>query len=95
MTNCLFERFGVNQGKGLSPMSGSTQNGRGQGAKRASVGIEMQVKLGVQWWQELRGYRKEVTLRRNDGRVSPILQSTLNLSQNLGWGLDSILFNLA
>lgn len=72
-------------------MPGSAQNGRGQGAKRASVGNEMQVKLGVQWWQELRGCRKEVTLKRNDGRVSPILQSTSNLSQNLGWGLDSIL----
>lgn len=38
----------------------------------------------------------EMTLRRYDGGASPseVKQSTFNLSQNLGWGLDSILHNL-
>lgn len=38
----------------------------------------------------------EMTLRRYDGGASPseVKQNSFNLSQNLGWGLDSILHNL-
>lgn len=79
-SNCLFEWFEANQGKELSPMSGSAQNRKGQGAKKTFVVLEVQVKLGIQWC------RVEVTLTRYGRGVSPSLQNTLNFSTEPGVG---------